>query len=60
MIKTFEEDIATSLADAGYRYIIESINNKTVYCFFYTEKLKNFIEGEPILDSFFFDKKLRF
>lgn len=60
LIKIFNHDKAKELADLGFRYTLDSMNGQTIYAFFVSKKLLNYINSNFDSKDFFLDNMLHF
>lgn len=60
LIKIFNPDKAKELADLGFRYTLDSMNGQTIYAFFVSKKLLNYINSNFDSKDFFLDNMLHF
>ena len=60
LIKVYDQDKANQLIDLGFKYILESVDGKTVYAFFGSEKLISFLNSNFDSKDFFYNNMLHF
>lgn len=60
LIKIFDPEKAKLLVAQGFKYMTESINGTTVYAFFITEELLDYISVNFDKKDFFYDDMLHF
>lgn len=60
LIKVFDHKKASELANLGFRYILDSINGQSVYAFFVSEELLEYINSHFDSKDFFLDNMLHF
>lgn len=60
LIKIFNPKKAQELVDLGFRYTLDSINGQSIYAFFVSEKLLDYINSNFETKDFFLDNMLHF
>lgn len=60
LIKVFNPQKATELADMGFRYTLDSVNGQSIYAFFVSEELMTYLNSNFEANDFFYDNMLRF
>lgn len=60
LIKVFDSKKAKELVDLGFRYTLDSINGKSVYAFFVSKELLEYINSNFDSKDFFLDNMLHF
>ncbi len=60
LIKVFNLEKAKELADLGFRYTLDSINNQTVYAFFISKELINYLNSNFDSKDYFINNTLHF
>lgn len=60
LIKVYDQDKANQLISLGFKYILESVDGKTVYAFFVSEKLISFLNSNFDTKDFFYNNMLHF
>ena len=60
LIKLFNSQKAEELANFGFKYILDNIDGKTVYAFFVSDELLQYINSHFETKDFFYDNTLRF
>lgn len=60
LIKVFDPNKAEQLAKLGFRYTLERINNQTVYAFFVSEELLEYINSNFDSKDYFINNTLHF
>lgn len=60
LIKVLNQEKAQELINLGFKYIIESINDLTVYAFFISEELQEYLNSNFEIKDFFYENTLRF
>lgn len=60
LIKVFNPEKATMLANLGFEYIHDSINNEQVYAFFASEELMNFLLNNFDAEDYVINNMLHF
>ena len=60
LIKVFDSDKAKQLADLGFRYTLDRINNQTVYAFFMSKKLMDYMNSNFDTTEYFVNNTLHF
>lgn len=60
LIKVFDSKKAEELASLGFRYTLDSINGQSVYAFFVSKELLEYINSNFDSKDFFLDNMLHF
>lgn len=60
LIKVFDSKKAEELANLGFRYTLDSINGQSVYAFFVSKELLEYINSNFDSKDFFLDNMLHF
>lgn len=60
LIKVMSKDKADELISLGFSYILDSVNDESVYAFFVSEELLEYLNSNFSAKDFFFDNMLRF
>ena len=60
LIKVFDPRKAKELADLGFRYTLDRINNQTVYAFFVSKKLMDYLYNNFDAKDYFMNNTLHF
>lgn len=60
LIKVFDPRKAKELADLGFRYTLDRINNQTVYAFFVSKKLMDYLNNNFDTNDYFMNNTLHF
>ena len=60
LIKVFDSEKAEKLADLGFRYTLDSINGQSIYAFFVSKELLEYINSNFDSKDFFLDNMLHF
>lgn len=60
LIKVFDSKKAKELVDLGFRYTLDSINGQSVYAFFVSKELLEYINSNFDSKDFFLDNMLHF
>ncbi|WP_143322773.1 hypothetical protein [Clostridium sp. HBUAS56010] len=60
LIKVFNQEKADELSSLGFKYVIETVNGKSVYSFFVSEEIINYINSKFDKKDFFLNNKLTF
>ena len=60
LIKVLNQDKAQELINLGFKYTTETMNGKTVYSFFMSEELRNYINSNFSKQDFLLSNKLTF
>lgn len=60
LIKVFDSKKAEKLADLGFRYTLDSINGQSIYAFFVSKELLEYINSNFDSKDFFLDNMLHF
>ncbi len=60
LIKVFDSKKAKELADLGFRYTFDSINNQTVYAFFVSKELTDYLNSNFDSKDYFINNTLHF
>ena len=59
-IKVLNQDKAQELADLGFRYTLDRINNQTVYAFFVSKELTEYLNSNFDSKDYFMNNTLHF
>ena len=60
LIKVFDSNKAQELADLGFRYTLDRINNQTVYAFFVSKELTDYLNSNFDSKDYFMNNTLHF
>lgn len=60
LIKVFDSKKAKELADLGFRHTLDSINGQSIYAFFVSKELLEYINSNFDSKDFFLDNMLHF
>lgn len=60
LIKILNQDKAQELIDLGFKYTTESVNGKTVYAFFSSKEIMQYIQSNFSKTDFHLSNKLTF
>lgn len=60
MIRVLNQDKANQLINLGFKYVLETVNGKTVCSFFMSEKIMEYINNNFDKKDFFLADKLTF
>lgn len=60
LIKVFNPKKSNELADMGFKYILDSVNGQSVYAFFVSDELLEYVNSNFGANDFFNDNMLRF
>ena len=60
LIKVFDSNKAKELADLGFRYTLDHINNQTVYAFFVSKELTEYLNSNFDSKDYFINNTLHF
>lgn len=60
LIKVFDSDKAKQLADLGFGYTLDRINNQTVYAFFVSKELTDYLNSNFDSKDYFMNNTLHF
>ena len=60
LIKVLNQDKAQELADLGFRYTLDRINNQTVYAFFVSKELTEYLNSNFDSKDYFMNNTLHF
>ncbi|POO87880.1 hypothetical protein [Clostridium sp. 3-3] len=60
LIKVFNQAKADELSKLGFKYVSEIVNGKTVYSFFVSEEIMNYVNSKFNKKDFFLSNKLTF
>jgi len=60
LIKVLNPDKANELINLGFKYTLESINNQTVYAFFVSKELTDYLHSNFDAKDFFYNNMLHF
>ena len=60
LIKVFDSKKAKELVDLGFRYTLDGINGQSVYAFFVSKELLEYINSNFDSKDFFLDNMLHF
>ena len=60
LIKVFDSKKAEKLADLGFRYTLDTINGQSIYAFFVSKELLEYINSNFDSKDFFLDNMLHF
>ena len=60
LIKVFDSKKAEKLANLGFRYTLDSINGQSIYAFFVSKELLEYINSNFDSKDFFLDNMLHF
>lgn len=60
LIKVFDPNKAKELADLGFRYTLDRINNQTVYAFFASKELTDYLNSNFDSKDYFMNNTLHF
>ena len=60
LIKVFDSNKAKQLADLGFRYTLDRINNQTVYAFFVSKELTEYLNSNFDSKDYFMNNTLHF
>ncbi len=60
LIKVLDSKKAEKLADLGFRYTLDSINGQSIYAFFVSKELLEYINSNFDSKDFFLDNMLHF
>lgn len=59
-IKIINTDKAQELISLGYQYVIETMNQRPIHCFLYSEELMNYVDQNFEKHDFLLSNKLSF
>lgn len=60
LIKVFDSNKANQLADLGFRYTLDRINNQEVYAFFVSKELIDYLNSNFDAKDYFMNNTLHF
>ena len=60
LIKVFDSNKANKLADLGFRYTLDRINNQEVYAFFVSKELIDYLNSNFDAKDYFMNNTLHF
>ena len=60
LIKVFDPEKAEELANLGFRYTLDSVNGESIYAFFVSEELLDYVNSNFESNDFFLHNMLHF